>query len=137
MEKIQNWDNIQETRYIDKEGAYTLKIVDIAKDENGNVTQETPNGKEYHKYLCKTQDGEEINVTLYLVEKALWKYKKFVSACGLETKGQVNFDELPKLLLGKKFIGTVKRQAPKMNVETGLMEESKYFEVAEFNKVEF
>lgn len=134
--KNYNWDDIQETEYINEEGKYTLKIVDIAKDEDGNITQETANGKEFHKYICETKDKERINVTLYLVEKALWKYKSFVKALGLEAKGNVNFDELPKSLVGRKFIGEVKRCAPKMNVETGEMEESKYFEVTKYYPIE-
>lgn len=125
MEKIQNWDEILETSYINGEGTYTLKIM---KFDN----KTTANGNECHSYTCQTKDGEQITVNLYLVEKAMWKYKQFVKACGLEARGSVNLDELPKSLIGRKFVGEVKRCPDKMNIETGLMEPSKYFEVVKY-----
>jgi hypothetical protein len=126
---IYNWDDIQETQYINEEGEYTLKIM-------SHEEKETANGNDCHVYTCQTKDGEVIKVSLYLSEKALWKYKAFVKACGLPTTGSVNFNELPKSLVGRKFIGSVKRQPPKTNVATGELEESKYFEVAKFYPVE-
>ena len=129
MEKIQNWDDVVETSYISEEGVYTLKVIK-------HDSKDTANGNECHVYTCQTKDGDQINVNLYLVEKALWKYKAFVKACGLEAKGTVNFDELPKSLVGRKFKGEVKRQPDKLNVETGLPEPSKYFEVVKFYPVE-
>lgn len=129
MNKITNWDDFKEDTYIDKEGNYTLKIMSYTEGSSAN-------GKEFHKYNCETIDGEKISLTLYLIENAMWKYKAFVNACGLEAKGAVNLVELPKTLVGRKFVGEVKRQPAKMNVATGLVEESKYFEVAKFHKVE-
>lgn len=136
MEKIFNWDDISETQYIGEEGEYTLKVIDVCKDENGDVTQQTANGSEFHKYVCETKDKERINVTFYLTEKALWKYKNFVKAVGLKTEGNVDLNALPNAVVGRKFVGLVKRCAPKMNVETGVMEESKYFEVTKYFPVE-
>lgn len=132
MDKIFNWDDIKETEYISQEGRYGLKIIGIAKDEEGNITQTSANGKEFHKYICETKDGEQITLSLYLAENALWKYKAFAKACGLPVTGVVNFDELPKSLLGRKFVGEVKRQAPKLNVTTGVVEPSKYFNIEKF-----
>lgn len=129
MEKIQNWDDVVETSYINEEGRYTLKITKFE-------TKQTANGNECHVYLCENKEKEQIKVNLYLVDKALWKYKAFVKALGMEAKGQVNFEELPKSLIGRKFIGEVKRQPDTINVETGLSEPSKYFEVAKFYPVE-
>lgn len=136
MENIKNWDDIVESSYISEEGKYTLKIVDVAKDEEGNITQKSANGKEFHKYLCQTKDGEKISISLYLVDAALWKYKAFVKACGLPTTGMVNFNELPKSLIGRKFVGEVKRQPDRINVETGMPEPSKYFDVVKYYPVE-
>lgn len=136
MDNIKNWDDIVESSYISEEGKYTLKIVEVMKDENGNSTLTSANGKEYHKYVCQTKEGEKISVSLYLVDNALWKYKAFVKACGLPTTGMVDFNMLPQMLLGRKFIGEVKRQPDKINVETGLPEQSKYFDVAKFYPVE-
>ena len=128
MEKIFNWDDIQEKAYIEEEGRYTLKIMSF---EN----KTTASGNECHNYTCQTKDGEQINVSLYLTEKSMWKYKNFVKACGLLTEGPVNLTELPKQLIGKKFEGEVKRQADKLNVETGEYEKSKYFEVVKYFRV--
>lgn len=137
MEKgIVNWDDIQETEYINEEGEYTLKIIEVAKDEDGNETQMSTNGKEFHKYICENKEHQRINISLYIIDKAMWKYKAFVSACGLPTTGSVDVYSLPKMLVGKKFIGVVKRQPDRINVETGMPEQSKYFEVTKFYKVE-
>lgn len=136
MENIKNWDDIVESSYISEEGRYTLKIVEIAKNEDGEITQTSANGKEFHKYICQTKEGDKISISLYLIDNALWKYKAFVKACGLPVTGMVNFNELPKSLIGRKFVGEVKRQPDKINVETGLPEPSKYFEVAKFYPVE-
>lgn len=129
-----NLDNVQESSYIDKEGIYTLKIVKVAGDEDGCTTQTTANGNEFHKYICETRDGEKISLTLYLVDKAMWKYKAFLTALGIDTKGFVidteEFD--PETLIGKKFVGEIRRCPAKINVETGVKEESKYFEIVKF-----
>lgn len=129
MGNIKNWDDIVETSYIDEEGRYTLKIVSFDK-------KTTANGNDCHVFTCQNKEGAQINVNLYLVDKALWKYKAFVKALGLPTNGNVDLDDLPKTLIGRKFIGEVKRQPDKINVETGLPEPSKYFEVAKFYPVE-
>lgn len=133
---VRNWDDIVEASYINEEGRYTLKIVEIVKDEDGEITQTSANGKLFHKYICQTKEGERISVSLYLVDNALWKYKAFVKACGLPTTGSVDFDELPKSLIGRKFVGEVKRQPDRINVTTGEPEPSKYFDVVKFYPVE-
>lgn len=129
MARIVNWDDITESSFINEEGKYTLKIM-----EHKRTT--TANNNECDVFACQTKDGEKINVSLYLVDKALWKYKKFMKACGLDPKTCNDLDEIPKLLVGKKFEGLVKRQPDKLNIETGLPEKSKYFEVAEFYPLE-
>ena len=129
MEKMHNWDNDVESKFIDTEGTYTFKITKYE-------SKETPNGNECHTYTCTAEDGGLINLSLYLVEKAMWKYKMFVKACGLKAEGMVNLDELPNQLVGKSFVGEVKRQPDKLNIVTGLPEPSKYFEIAKFYAVE-
>jgi hypothetical protein len=123
-----NLDNIKESSYIDKAGKYTLTI----KSYKSEVSQ---NGKEFHRYECESTDGGKISVTLYLIDNAMWKYKAFMKACGLSGTGVVNLDTLPQTLVGKQFIGEVQRQPDKLNLMTGLKEESKYFEVAKFYPV--
>lgn len=131
-----NWDDVKESSYIEKEGRYTLTVTEALKDENGNVTQTSVNGKPFHKYVCTSADGEKITLSLYIIDNALWKYKNFVRACGIEPKGTVDYDMLPNVLVGKKFVGEVKRCAPKVDFVTGEKIESKYFEVSKFFPVE-
>ena len=134
-----NLDDVQEQAYIDREGCYTLKIIKVAEDEDGNTLQMSANkSTPYHKYICRTQDGEQISVTQYITANSMWKYKAFLSACGIDVKGFVmDTDEFdPEILVGKKFVGEVKRCPAKINVETGVKEESKYFEVNKFYSIE-
>lgn len=130
-----NLDDIKESKYIDEEGSYTLKIVKVAEDEHGNTTQTSANkNTEFHKYNCETKDGQKISVTLYITENSMWKYKAFLSACGINTTGFVmDTDEFdPTTLVGKRFVGEVRRCAPKLNIATNEYEPSKYFEVVKF-----
>lgn len=129
MDKIINWDDYPETSFITEEGTYTLKVM---SHERKNTT----NNNEVDVYTCQTQDGEQIKVSLYLSEKALWKYRTFVKALGLPASGIVNFNELPNTLIGKKFIGEVSKQPDKINPITGVPEPSKYLEVSKFYPVE-
>lgn len=130
-----NLDDVKEIKYIEQEGEHTLKIVKVAEDEFGNTTQVSANkNTEFHKYVCENREGEKINVTLYITENSMWKYKAFLSALGVNVKGFVmdtdKFD--PETLVGKKFVGEVKRCAPKLNIATNEYEQSKYFEVVKF-----
>ena len=130
MGKIFNWDDVtSESKYIDEDGSYTLKVVEFA-------TNETANGGECHTYTCETREGKQIRLDLYITDKAMWKYKAFASACGIKTEGSVDLDELPKEIIGKKFVGEVARKPDRINIETGMPEQSKYFEVKKFHQVE-
>lgn len=126
---IVNWDDISENSYINEAGKYTLKVMSF---EN----KVTANGTECHVFTCETKDKASIKVNLYVVEKALWKYKAFVKACGIDPKGSSDLATLAQSLIGRKFVGEVTRQRDQINVETGLMEQSKYFEVSKFYKLE-
>lgn len=134
-----NLDDVKESKYIEQEGEHTLKIVKVAEDEFGNTTQVSANkNTEFHKYVCENKEGEKINVTLYITENSMWKYKAFLSALGVNVKGFVMDTEVfdPETLVGKKFIGSVSRCAPKLNIATNEYEQSKYFEVVKFMPVE-
>lgn len=135
--KNMNWDETNSSTYINAEGNFTLKITEVAKDKEGNTTQVSANQKEFHKYMCETRDGEKISVTLYLVEAAMWKYKKFLEALGLDLKDYTNVYDIPNRIVGKKFVGVVKSKIiSKVDIETGMPEEKTVYEVAEFKKVE-
>lgn len=124
-----NLDDIKESSYIDKAGKYTLTIKKFTAGESQNQ-------KEYHRFECESEEGAKISVTLYLIDTAMWKYKAFMKACGLPGTGVVNLETLPQTLVGKKFIGEVQKQPDRLNVLTGMKEESKYYEVAKFYPVE-
>lgn len=125
-----NLDDVKESSYINKEGNYTLTI------KNFTVGESQTNHTEYHKYECESADGEKISVTLYLVENAMWKYKAFMKACGLPGTGVVNLNTLPQTLVGKRFVGEVKKQPDRIDIVTGSKVESKYYEVSKFYPVE-
>lgn len=134
-----NLDDVKESKYIEQEGEHTLKIVKVAEDEFGNTTQVSANkNTEFHKYVCENREGEKINVTLYITENSMWKYKAFLNALGVNVKGFVMDTDVfdPDTLVGKKFVGEVKRCAPKLNIATNEYEQSKYFEVVKFMPAE-
>lgn len=131
-----NLDDVKEQSYINEEGRYTLKVVDVAKDQDGNITQMTATDTPFHKYVCEDRDGNRINNSLYMSSKAIWRYKKFLIALGVNVEGLVidteTFD--PRQYIGKKFEADVVRCQPKLN-ENGEYEESKYFEIDNFYPV--
>ena len=120
-----NLDDIKDSEYLSEEGDFTLTIKDV---EIG----ESINGNPQHTFKCETDDGDKINLTLYLTEKSLWKYKKFLKALGHTGEGTIDEDSVSKGAVGKRFIGTVKRKKPQVNIVTGETTESKYFEVVDF-----
>lgn len=127
---INNWDDVVETSYVTEEGRYTFKVMDYEANTSAN-------GNEYDSYVCQTKDGEQLKVSLYRTDKAMWKYKAFVKALGVPTTGGINWDTLPKSLIGKKFIGEVtKRPVEKINPETGEQIIKEYCEISKFYPVE-
>ena len=130
-----NWDEVQEQNYITQEGDYTFKIVELLEGAMGNTVQVNTNGKEYHEYQCQTKDGATMKMKLYLSTKALFKYKKLLSVCGIDAKGDMEIEHIPSLLIGKKFIGVVKRNADTIDVATGLPVQGKYLNITDFKPV--
>lgn len=131
-----NWDDVQEEIYITEEGNYTFKIIELLEDVMGNTIQVNPNGKEYHEYKCRTKDGATIKIKMYLSDKALFMYKKLLRACGIDAKGDMELDNIPNLVLGKKFIGIVKRNPDTIDVATGQSVPSKFFNISDFLPVQ-
>ena len=122
-----NLDEIKTSNYIETEGTYKLKIekVEFSTTDNGNNC---------HNFDCVNEDGLHIGVSFYFTDKALWRYKKFIQALGLAATGTVDEKQLSNSLVGKEFIGIVRRKKPRQNIVTGEYEESKYFEVVDFAK---
>jgi hypothetical protein len=128
MSNIINLDEISTNGFIDKEGAYTLTVKSFEKQTTANK------GTEVHKFVCESEDGERITLSLYITEKSMWKYKLFLKALGHSGEGNVDLDTIGNACIGKKFIGTVKKEAPRVNIVTGETEEGKYFEIVKFTK---
>lgn len=129
MSYIVNWDDVVESRYIDCEGTYTLKIT---KHE----TKDTANDNVCDVFTCQTKEGSQINVNMYRTDKFMWKYKKFLSALGVVLSGSSDLELIVKAVIGKKFVADVKRCPDKLNIVTGQPEPSKYFEVVKFYPAE-
>lgn len=125
MEKI-DFSNIEAFTPITADGYYVLKI--SGYETGASEMKGTP----YIRFKCVTESNESINVTFYMSEKALWRFKKFMVTLDYEMNDILDPEELAKTAVGKKFIGTVRRCAPSIDPATGEEVESKYFEVTDF-----
>lgn len=125
MEKI-DFSKVEMRSYIDSEGFYPVTIRSYSVETNEY------RGNKYIKFNCVTDTGKSIDMKFYLTEKSLWRYKKFMTILGFEVNGLLDPEDLAKTAVGKRFVATVKRQAPKIYPATGEEIESKYFEVTDF-----
>ena len=78
MENI-NLDNIEVKdgefkKYLTEDGEYVVSISGVDQGVSTNT------GTPYLKFECKTENDEYINISLYLTEKAMWRFKKFIMA---------------------------------------------------------
>jgi len=122
-----NLDEVKESEFLSEEGEFEFIVKDV---EFG----ESMNGNPVHTFKCETVDGEKLNVPLYLTDKSLFRYKKFLKALGHSGEGSVDEEQVSKWCVGKRFIGVVKRKKPQVNIVTGETTESKFFEVVDFIK---
>lgn len=126
---IKNWEDIKESSFLQQEGSFTFTVKSV------DASQLSYEGNPKHVYTCETEDGASINLQLSLSDKALWKYKQFANACGLDTsQGQVDFDALPNVLLGKKFVGVVKKSEPQKTI-TGEVSDKVYYNITEMKRL--
>lgn len=124
METVFNLDNIQETNFINEEGDHTLKIT--------NFETKQVNEKLVHSFTCINRDKQSVKLDLFITEKAMFRYKQLLKALGHDAKGTIDVSEVSPKLVGKYFIGTLKRKAPKYNAATNTEEPSKYFDIVDF-----
>lgn len=122
-----NFDEVEETSYINQEGTYTVKV-------NSFKVKTLPDERIIHEFYFKTQDGAMIKHGFFMTKKAIFFYKKFIKALGHEAKGELDVDALSPKLIDKKLIITVKRQDPKRN-DFGQLEESKFFNITDFESI--
>lgn len=112
--------------YIKVPGSYTVKIKEV-------VRKQSKKGNDMDVYTLETRDGEGLFLRLALSEKSLFRYKEFIRAVrGLDARasvGEVDLDTFPETTVGKKITIVVGKQAPVLNIETGLQEESPYLEI--------
>lgn len=126
---IKNWEDIKESSFLQQEGSFTFTVKDV------DASQLSQAGEPKHVYTCETEDGATISLQLSLSDKALWKYKQFAHACGLDTsQGQVDFDALPNIIKGRKFIGVVKQSEPQKTI-TGEISDKRYYNIVEFKRL--
>lgn len=131
MEKYQtkfNLDEIKELEFINEEGEYVLKV---EKFETREV-----NEKLVHSFNCVTEEGKSIRADFFITEAALFRYKNFIRALGSQKTGEIDVSEISPKAIGKKFKAVIKRKPPRENLTTGITEESKYFEIVDFKKID-
>lgn len=124
---MSNIFELKNTEFISENGNYTLKVDSLE-------TLNTEDGVTIHKFTCVSEDGQFINLSLYLTQKAIWKYQAFIKALGHPGEGSVDFDKLAPTLIGRKFIGVVEKQKDRLNVVTGETIPGKYYEIVRFLK---
>ena len=126
-----NWDEItvSERTSVQQEGTYTFKVGDVD-------TQISKNGDDMVVVNCDTKDEGSLRMYFLLNQNNLWKVKKFAMAVDETALKHDDPEEVLRALLGKKFVGVVTRQKPRLNPATQMMEEGKYLEISSFRKLE-
>ena len=71
-----------------------------------------------------------------LNQNNLWKIKKFAMVVDESALKNDDPEEVLRALLGKKFVGVVTRQKPRLDPVTQTMVEGKYLEISSFRKYE-
>lgn len=128
---IINLDNIEvkefsDKKYLKEDGEY---VVTVSGYEKGT----TSNGTPYLKFECKTDNEEYISTSLYLSEKAMWKFKKFLLALGHPGVGGIEVEDAAKQCLNRRFV-VVCSHRDTVDPVTNEKTQSKYLEVVDFRK---
>lgn len=69
------YKDLQEARWIDKEGIYLVEIVE--------VKAEFKNGNDVYVLTMQDSDREQITDRIFFTEKAQWRVEKLLKKCGL------------------------------------------------------
>ena len=113
-------------KYLKEDGEYVVTVVGYEKGV-------TSNGTQYIKFECKTDNDEYISTSLYLTDKALWKFKKFLMALGHPGVGGIDSEEAAKQCLNRKMIVNCSHRET-VDPVTNEKIASKYLEVVDFYK---
>lgn len=126
-----NWDDVKvsDRTSVQQEGTYTFKVGDVE-------TQISKNGDDMVVVNCDTKDEGSLRMYFLLNDKNLWKIKKFATAVDETALKNSDPEEVLKSLLGKKFIGVVTKQPPRLDPQTQTMVEGKYLEISSYRKFE-
>ena len=124
MEKI-DFSNIEAFTPIMADGYYVLKISGY---ETGTSEMK---GTPYIRFKCVTESNESINVTFYMSEKALWRFKKFIMALGHPGTGTVNPLQIANQCIGRS-LKIVCNHPETIDPVTNQKVAGKYLEVKDF-----
>ena len=126
-----NLDSIElkefsDKKYLKEDGEYEVTITGYDKGT-------TSNGTSYLMFECKTDNDEYISTSLYLSDKAMWKFKKFLMALGHPGVGNIEVEEAAKQCLNRRFV-VVCSHRDSVDPVTNEKIRSKYLEVVDFFK---
>lgn len=126
-----NWSEIKvsDRTSIQEEGTYTFKVGDVE-------TQLSKNGDDMVVVNCDTKDEGSLRLYFLLNQNNLWKIKKFAMAVDESALSKPDPTDVLQSLVGKKFIGVVTRQKPRLDPVTQQMVEGKYLEISSYRKYE-
>lgn len=126
-----NWSEIKvsDRTSIQEEGTYTFKVGDVE-------TQLSKNGDDMVVVNCDTKDEGSLRLYFLLNQNNLWKIKKFAMAVDESALSKPDPTDVLQSLVGKKFIGVVTRQKPRLDPVTQQMVEGKYLEISAYRKYE-
>lgn len=114
-------------KYLKDDGEYIVTINSYEKGVSSNTA--TP----YLKFECKTDSDEFISLSLYLTDKAFWRFKKFVMALGHPGTGNVDPYEIATQCVGKKLkISCAHKET--VDPITNEKKVGEYLEVINFNR---
>lgn len=113
--------------YLKDDGQYEVTVVDYAKGTADNT------GTPYIKFECKTDKDEYISLSLYLTDKAFWKFKKFLTALGHPGTGNIDVYEAANQCKGRRLVVDCAHRET-INPITMQKEVGKYLEVVNFFK---
>ena len=129
MENI-NLDNIEVKegefkKYLTEDGEYVVSITSVDQGVSTNT------GTPYLKFECKTENDEYINISLYLTEKAMWRFKKFIMALGHPGTGTVNPLQIANQCIGRS-LKIICNHPETIDPVTNQKVAGKYLEVKDF-----
>ena len=113
--------------YLKNDGEYEVTIQSFEQGVSSNK------GTPYIKFECKTDNDEYIYLSLYLTEKALGRFKKFLIALGHSGTGSIDPTVAASTAVGRRF--KINCAHPeKVDPVTGEKTTGEYLEVINFSK---